>query len=83
MHVALLQRNTEVIRLVHLGEPGAQKCVLGQNFEKLFICEGFVRLVTPRRVLKQPANYGFCRKIGSETPPKALQTVLGTQTTHF
>ena len=29
MHVALLQRNTEVIRLLHLVEPGAQKSVLG------------------------------------------------------
>ena len=37
MHVALLQRNTEVIRLLHLVEPGAQKYVLGQNFEKLFL----------------------------------------------
>ena len=35
MHVALLQRNTEVIRLLHLVEPGAQKIVLGQKFEKL------------------------------------------------
>ena len=37
MHVALLQRNTEVIRRLHLGEPGAQKFALGRNFEKLCI----------------------------------------------
>ena len=34
MHVALLQRNTEVIRLLHLGELAAQKFVLDPNFEK-------------------------------------------------
>ena len=36
MHVALLQRNTEVIRLLHVVEPGAQKFVHGQNFENIF-----------------------------------------------
>ena len=73
MHVALLQRNTEVIRLLHLVEPADQKFVLGQNFEKLkSIFKGFIRLITPRRVLNHPGNCGICCKTGPKTVPKAL-----------